>query len=95
MRRVRGGERTRLENGYTVVLEHVQEGCLSSIVKTEEEKLGVLVGETERGQKIEHWVGVLASCAVRRCRIAAFMGYVESGKTYTWTTISSESRYSV
>ena len=42
-----------MENGYTVVLEHVQEGCLAGIVKTEEEKLCMLVGETERGQKVE------------------------------------------
>jgi hypothetical protein len=51
--RRRGGERTGLENGYTVVLQHVQKRCLSGIVKTEEEKLCVLVGKAEGGEKVE------------------------------------------
>jgi hypothetical protein len=51
--RRRGGERTGLENCYTVVLQHVQKRCLSGIVKTEEEKLCVLVGKAEGGEKVE------------------------------------------
>lgn len=49
----RGGERTGLEDRYTVVLQHVQERCLSGIVKTEEEQLRVLVGKAEGGKKVE------------------------------------------
>jgi hypothetical protein len=51
--RRRSGERTGLENCYTVVLQHVQKRCLSGIVKTEEEKLCVLVGKAEGGEKVE------------------------------------------
>lgn len=51
--RRRGGERTGLEDGYTVVLQHVQQRCLSGIVKTEEEELCVLVGKAERGEEVE------------------------------------------
>lgn len=39
-----------LQDGDAVVLEHVQQRCLSCIVETEEEELGVLVCEAERGQ---------------------------------------------
>lgn len=47
-----GGVKSGLEHSDTVVLQHVQQGCLSSIVKTEEEELCVLVGEAERGEDI-------------------------------------------
>lgn len=43
----RGGERTGLQNGYAVVLKHVQKSRLSGIVESEEEQLCVLVGEAE------------------------------------------------
>lgn len=33
-------------------LEHVQQGCLAGIVKTEEQELRVLVQETKRGEDI-------------------------------------------
>lgn len=33
-------------------LQHMQQGRLSGIIKTEEQKLGMLVKETQRGQKI-------------------------------------------
>lgn len=49
----RGGERTGLQDRYTVVLQHVQKRCLSGIVKTEEEQLCVLVGKAEGGKKVE------------------------------------------
>jgi hypothetical protein len=45
--------RSGLEYCYTVVLQHVQKRCLSGIVKTEEEKLCVLVGKAEGGEKVE------------------------------------------
>ena len=63
----RGGERTGLQDSYTVVLEHVQKCCLSGIVKTEEEQLCVLVGKAKGGEKVVDWVGISASCAMRRC----------------------------
>lgn len=42
----------RLQDGDTVVLQHVQQCGLAGIVQTEEEKLGVLIEETQRGQDI-------------------------------------------
>lgn len=33
-------------------LQHMQQGRLSGIIKTEEEKLGVLVEKTQRGQNV-------------------------------------------
>jgi len=42
-----------LQDSDTIVLEHVQKRGLSGIVKTEEEELCVLVGQAERGQKVE------------------------------------------
>ncbi len=58
----RGGQRTGLQDCYTVVLEHVQKRCFSGIVKAEKKKLCVLVGEAERGQKVEDCVVTSALC---------------------------------
>lgn len=41
----------RYENRITY-LQHVQEGSLSGIIETEEEKLGVLVEEAKRGEDV-------------------------------------------
>lgn len=41
-----------LQDGDSVVLQHVQECRLSGIVETEEEELGVLVEQAEGGQDI-------------------------------------------
>lgn len=43
---LRGGVESGLESGQTVVLQHVKQGGLSGIIKTEEEDLGVLVEQT-------------------------------------------------
>lgn len=63
----KSGERTWLEDSYTVVLEHVQERGLSGIIEAKEEELCVLVGKTERGQKVEDCVGVSALGASWKC----------------------------
>lgn len=44
--------KSRLEDGHSVVLQHMEEGCLSGIVKTKEEELCVLVEETQRGKSV-------------------------------------------
>ena len=72
-----------MQDGYTVVLEHMQEGCLSGIIETEEQQLCVLVGEAERGQKVEDCMRISASCAIDMLRRRPCMGYVELGNTYT------------
>jgi hypothetical protein len=75
-----------LQDGYTVVLEHVQESGLSGIVKAEEQQLCVLVGEAKRCQEIEDWRTYQRRVSTIYCvRIAATepVGYVELGFTYT------------
>ena len=47
-RRVKG----RLQDGDAVVLEHVQQRRLSSVVEAEKEQLSVLVKEPKRGQHV-------------------------------------------
>lgn len=49
----RGGVKGRGQDGDSVVLEHVQEGGLSGVVETEEEQLGVFIGETEGGEDVK------------------------------------------
>ena len=51
----------RLQNGYAVVLEHVQKGGLSGIIETEKEEFGVLVRKAEVGEDFPNYA-VLASC---------------------------------
>jgi hypothetical protein len=46
------GMESRLQDGDTVVLQHVEEGRLAGIVKTEEKQLGVLVQESKVGEDI-------------------------------------------
>lgn len=77
----RGTQHTGLQDRYTVVLEHVQESGLSGIVETEKQQLCVLIGQAERGKKVEDWEGTSASCA--NGVTAPLMGYVELEVTYT------------
>jgi len=37
----------RLQDSYTIILEHVQQGRLAGIVEAEEEQLGVLVEQAQ------------------------------------------------
>ena len=39
-----------LQDGYAVVLEHVEQRCLAGIVEAEKEELGMLVCEAKGGQ---------------------------------------------
>lgn len=45
----------RLQDGDTVVLQHVQQRRLAGIVQTEEQELGVLIEKTQRGQDIVNY----------------------------------------
>jgi hypothetical protein len=73
-----------LQDGYTVVLEHVQESGLSGIVKAEEQQLCVLVGEAKRGQEIEDWRTYQRRvCTIYSIAATEPVGYVELGFTYT------------
>ena len=42
-----------IQNCDSVVLEHVQESCLSGVVEAEEEEFGVLVQQAEGSEDIE------------------------------------------
>lgn len=64
-----------LEDGDTVVLEHVQQGGLASIIETEEEEFGVFVGQAELGEDIPDYSTTLSVFrhVVWRVKIARLM----------------------
>lgn len=58
---LRGWVKRRLQSGQSIVLEHVEQGCLAGVVKAEEEQLGVLVPQAKRGEDVLDWAGSVST----------------------------------
>ncbi len=59
-----------LHDGDTVVLQHVEESCLSCIVEAEEKELGVLVEKTKRRENV-------VDCGPNSWSASMFFAHVE------------------
>lgn len=46
------GMESRLEDSDTIILQHVQQGCLSGVIETEEQEFGMFVEQTQGRESI-------------------------------------------